>query len=147
MKTFDALDEKFDVQPIDTDYEIVSSEPVTDIVVPTIHEDEAERDIRNARTALESILHQGTGAVTSALAIADSSEDPRAYRVVGELLKTVSEVAKELIAAQKMAQEIRKPKAAAAATVNNQQNNFMFAGSTHELMKHLKEITSGKVNE
>ena len=68
--------------------------------------------------------------------LARSSEHPRAYEVTGQIMKTVSDVAKDLLSLQKQKQDIDRPNKDATPQIA-QQNNILFTGSTEDLLKML----------
>ena len=76
--------------------------------------------------------------------ISSSSESSRNYRVLGELVKAQSEVAKDLIDLHLQKKELEKEE----KTENyNQTNNIVFAGSTNELMKMISKESEKVIDE
>lgn len=118
---FDNLDEKFDVVPTKGE----------EIVVPESIEE--TDDAKKARQTLHGLIDKGSEAIDGILHIAKNSDQPRAYEVAGQLIKTLSDVAKDLIDVKKKVHDMEKE----PGTKINTQNN-VFVGSTHELMKMLK---------
>lgn len=118
---FEELDKKFDVTPITPEVQAVVKTETTD-------------DTEKARETLHTLIAKGNDAIDGILNIAKNSDHPRAYEVAGQLIKTVSDVAKDLVDVQKKKQDLeRKTQAHNIGTQNN-----VFVGSTHELMKMLK---------
>ena len=68
--------------------------------------------------------------------VAQSSDQPRAYEVAGQLIKHVGDVADKLVDLQKKVTDIESPK---GGTTKEVTNNTMFVGSTAELAKFLKQ--------
>jgi len=69
------------------------------------------------------------------LEIAKSSEHPRAFEVVNQLMKTMSDAQKDLLEVKKRQKELETPdKQEGPTTVNNS----LFVGSTEELLKMIK---------
>lgn len=118
---FDKLDEKFDVVST-KGQEIIVPEPI-----------EETNDAEKARQTLHGLIDKGSEAIDGILHIAKNSDQPRAYEVAGQLIKTISDVAKDLIDVKKKVHDMEKE----PGTKINTQNN-VFVGSTHELMKMLK---------
>lgn len=118
---FDNLDEKFDVVPTKGE----------EIVVPESIEE--TDDAKKARQTLHGLIDKGSEAIDGILHIAKNSDQPRAYEVAGQLIKTLSDVAKDLIDVKKKVHDMEKEPGAKINTQNN-----VFVGSTHELMKMLK---------
>lgn len=118
--SFSELNSRFDIEPaIVKDLAVIESEPVED-------------DIEHARNTLRDLIDKGNEAIDGIGNLARNSDAPRAYEVMGQLIKTVSDVTKDLVAVQKAKAEIERPKIAS-------QTNNVFVGSTHELMKMLKD--------
>lgn len=117
--SFSELNSRFDIEPaVVKEVAVIESEPVED-------------DIEHARNTLRDLIDKGNEAIDGIGNLAKNSDAPRAYEVMGQLIKTVSDVTKDLVAVQKAKAEIERPKIAS-------QTNNVFVGSTHELMKMLK---------
>jgi hypothetical protein len=104
--------------------------------VPVLVTDDVEDDYDLARRTLREVITKGSSALDDALMLARSSEHPRAYEVTGQIMKTVSDVAKDLLALQKQKQDIDRPNKDATPQIA-QQNNILFTGSTEDLLKML----------
>ena len=74
--------------------------------VPVLISNDIEDDYDLARRTLREVITKGSSALDDALMLARSSEHPRAYEVTGQIMKTVSDVAKDLLALQKQKQDI-----------------------------------------
>jgi hypothetical protein len=112
---------------------VPSPKPETPVVVQAEGISDVESDYELARNTLRNIISSGTSALDDVILLARSSEHPRSYEVAGQMMKTMSEVAKDLLGLQKQKQDISKPIEAAQAI--EQQNNIIFAGSTDDLLK------------
>ena len=106
--------------------------------VPVLLSNDIEDDYDLARRTLREVITKGSSALDDALMLARSSEHPRAYEVTGQIMKTVSDVAKDLLALQKQKQDIEKPTKEAMPQIG-QQNNIVFAGSTEDLLRMIKQ--------
>jgi hypothetical protein len=106
--------------------------------VPVLVSNDIEDDYDLARRTLREVITKGSSALDDALMLARSSEHPRAYEVTGQIMKTVSDVAKDLLALQKQKQDIEKPTKEAMPQIG-QQNNIVFAGSTEDLLRMIKQ--------
>jgi hypothetical protein len=90
-------------------------------------------DFATARRNLHKIIHQGNDALEEALLVAKTSEHPRAFEVVGGLIKTLVDANKDLLDIQKKLKDLKKsddPKEAAAPV---QAQNAIFVGNAAEL--------------
>lgn len=127
MGTFENLNEKFDLP----ETAIVVHEPEVLTVIDTL-----PNDSETARTTIHELIGKGMGALDGVLNVAKQSDSPRAYEVAANLLKTMSELSKDLLEVQQKAKELNEPSKQQGPTT---QNNFIFAGSTHELMRAMKQ--------
>lgn len=139
--TNDKLSEVFDIEPFDEKKtEIITSDG--EIINPS--GDEAIGvDFEKTRTNLHVILQQGQEALTHALSVAKQSEHPRAFEVVGGLMKHLSDINTQLLDLHKKKQAIEAPKAE-QSEAKNVTNNSIFVGSTSELSKMLSDLRKGK---
>jgi hypothetical protein len=121
--TFDDLDEKFKVVP-------------TTVHEPNfIEASSSDDDAQHARETLRNLIDKGNEAIDGILHIAKNSDHPRAYEVAGQLIKTVSDTAKDLLEVQKRKKDLQKEDAPKIHTQNN-----LFVGSTHELLRAMRTI-------
>ena len=104
---------------------------------------ELEQDYETTRSNLHSILNQGQEALTHALSVAKQSEHPRAFEVVGGLMKHLSDINTQLLDIHKKKQQLEAPKEE-ESKAKNVTNNSIFVGSTTELSKMLNDLRKGK---
>lgn len=137
MKIDDNLSEIFNMAPI---------EKVTgDLIVAETGEiiqsqdQKVESDYDKTRTNLLDLLNKGQDALTSALAVAKQSEHPRAFEVVGNLMKQVADINSQLMELHQQKQKIDEPKGGAKSVTNN----AIFVGSTSELNKLIDKMNRG----
>ena len=132
MKQFDGIEEALDVET-----SIVPKKEHKVEVVPTTTTEQLKKDYDYTRGNLYSLIEKGQEAVDGILEVAQSSDQPRAYEVAGQLIKHVGDVADKLADLHKKVNEIENPK---GGTSDKQvTNNTMFVGSTAELAKFLKQ--------
>ena len=131
-KKYDDLNDAFDVS--------------NDIVQPEVVEkkidkikavaDDIKKDYDYTRGNLYSIIEKGQEALNGVLELAQESEQPRAYEVAGQLIKSVSDATDKLMDLQKKLKDVEEDKVTKGpSTVNN----ALFVGSTAELAKMLKD--------
>ena len=123
-----------------TETPVVPTLPVvqTQTTVPAIVStgDDIEDDYQVARKKLNDLIEKSQQALDGMLNVALASDSPRAYEVVGQLIKTTGDTAKDLLDLQAKKKKLREEK---GKTQNiDTQNNIVFAGSTQELLKALK---------
>lgn len=140
MKTFDSLDKVFDTQlPTTTETQL----PVA--VIPNTGED-AKDDYEATRATLHRLMTKGEDALDNMLQIAKVSEHPRTFEVTGQLIKTVSEVAKDLMSLQKQIKDLKTPEQEKQTQNIQQQNNILFTGTTDDLLKQMQQLNSKTID-
>lgn len=101
-----------------------------------------EDDYELTRGNIQALLKQGHEALATALEIAKQSEHPRAFEVVGNLMKQLVDANQQLMDLHKQKQKLDEPaEKEKAKQVTN--NNAIFVGSTSELNKLIKNMTKG----
>ena len=113
--------------------EISAVEERTELVVP--QDKDAEVDFDKGRENLYKLLDKGNDAIDGILALAKEGEHPRAYEVAGQLIKTVADTSKDLMAMQEKLKKLKEVPNQGPTSVTN----ALFVGSTTELTKLLKE--------
>jgi len=129
-KPFHALDAVFDTAP---------TKPPA-VITPVTVED----DFDQARGALKRMIAKGENVLDDMINVARQSDHPRAYEVAGQLIKTVAETAKDLLALQKTQKELQTPEEAKAQQIGTQ-NNIVFSGSTSDLIDMLREKKKAEI--
>ncbi len=139
MKLDDKLSEVFDVEKI-PEQEIITADG--EIIKPAAN-NKVEHDYEATRNNLHLLLMQGQDALMNALEVAKVSEHPRAFEVVGNLMKQLADVNQQLMDLHKQKQQLDSPKSSDSKgkTVNN---NAIFVGSTSELNKFLSNMNKGE---
>jgi hypothetical protein len=92
-----------------------------------------DTDYEYTRDNLKAIIEKGSEALDGILELAKESEHPRAYEVVGQIIKNVADVNRQLIDLQKDIKGLKK-----AESGPKNVTNALFVGSTHDLQKLLK---------
>ena len=123
----EVLEKKEEKNPL----EIVKEPPVP--VVP--EDDNPDTDFETGRGELYKLLEKGNEAIDGILNLAKEGEHPRAYEVAGQLIKTQSEVAQNLLDLRDKLKKIKDIKELGPKNVTN----ALFVGSTTELQKMIKK--------
>ena len=123
----EVLEKKEEKNPL----EIVKEPPVP--VVP--EDDNPDTDFETGRGELYKLLEKGNQAIDGILSLAKEGEHPRAYEVAGQLIKTQSEIAQNLLDLQDKLKKIKDVKELGPKNVTN----ALFVGSTTELQKMIKK--------
>jgi hypothetical protein len=136
-KKFKELNDTFDIES-----EIVSCE-----IEP--HKKEEKRtssdiikDYEYSRATLTSLVGKGQEAIDNLLELAQETDSPRAYEVVGQLIKTVTDSAEKLMDIQKKLKDLEQEK-----QTTNVTNNALFVGTTTEVLNMLKNELKLKPNK
>lgn len=90
-------------------------------------------DFATARRNLHKIIHQGNDALEEALIVAKTSEHPRAFEVVGGLIKTLVDANKDLLDIQKKLKDLKKSDDPKENQPAIQAENAIFVGTSAEL--------------
>jgi hypothetical protein len=135
-KKFDKLDEVFNVtseivQQSDNSVDIDVVEQKKNVSITN----DIKKDYDYSRANFYSIIEKGQEAINSVLELAQETESPRAYEVVGQLIKNVSDATDKLMELQKKLKDIEEVKSSNGPT---NVTNALFVGSTAELSKLLK---------
>jgi hypothetical protein len=132
-KKFDKLNETFNV---DGEIVPVKAENVSEKIEKYASDaDDIKKDYEYARGNLYSLVEKGQEAINGMLELAQESEMPRAYEVLGQLIKTTTETTEKLMALHKIKKDVEEDAPKGPTTVNN----ALFVGSTTELAKLLKQ--------
>jgi hypothetical protein len=137
MKIDDRLSEVFDVPTITkTEGEVIDASTGEIIQKPA---EKIEDDYDKTRSNLHELLIKGQDALNHALDVAKQSEHPRAFEVVGNLMKQLADINQQLMDIHQQKAKLDGPKADKQVT----NNNAIFVGSTTELNKLIKNMTKG----
>ena len=123
----EVLEKKEEMNPL----EIVKAPPVP--IVP--EDDNPDTDFETGRGELYKLLEKGNEAIDGILNLAKEGEHPRAYEVAGQLIKSQSEIAQNLLDLQDKLKKIKDVKGDVPKNVTN----ALFVGSTTELQKMIKK--------
>jgi len=102
-------------------------------IIPQKNGKDDDIDYNYARENYYNLIERNQDAVEEMLEIAKQSEHPRAFEVVGQLIKSGLDANKELMALHKTKKELSIEKGPTQVT-----NQAVFVGSTAELQKLLK---------
>ena len=137
MKIDDSLSEVFEVKTM-TPTEVID----TDGVIVSQSNNKIEDDYEVTRNNLRILLQQGQEALQKSLDVAMQSEHPRAFEVVGNLMKQLADINQQLLDLHQQKRKLDEPsKAEKAKQVTN---NAIFVGSTAELNKLIKNMAKGE---
>lgn len=116
------LDETFELEPYKPEDEFI------------INNSNIEDDIEYARKNIREIIDNSLQLLPHSIRMAKESESPRSVEVVSGLIKSLSDLNKDLISLKQKENKIEDAK-----TINNTQSN-VFIGSTEEMFSKLKQL-------
>ena len=94
-----------------------------------------DNDFKYARENLYNIIERGSDALNTLVDVANQSQHPRAFEVVGQLVKTLNDTNKDLLELQKKVKVIKKDIPDQPQNVTN----ALFVGNTSELQKMINK--------
>ena len=141
MNPDNSLSKVFGVEPLKQG-EVVSAG--TEIIPENKKiEENIDYDYDISRNNLHKLLNQGQDALYHALEIAKQSEHPRAFEVVGNLMKQLADTNEQLLKLSEKKIKMDTPKQVdqgPGKQVTN--NNAIFVGSTSELSKLIQNMNN-----
>ena len=141
MSKFDAINNSLDIEVVDEDESLPSKKEAKALEK---NKDDSTRDYEYTRGNLYSLIEKGQEAINGILELAQDGQQPRAYEVAGQLIKSVGDTTDKLIDLQTKMKELKKEDDGSPKTVNN----ALFVGSTSELSKLLKKgVLNNKVEK
>ena len=141
MSTDDNLSKVFDVEPMDKT-EVIKKDGSVLPPKSKKMEENIDFDYDRSRDNLHGLLVQGQDALMNALEIAKQSEHPRAFEVVGNLIKQLADVNEQLLDLHDKKQKLDNPKGSEKKESGTTNNNAIFVGSTNELNKLLDNLNN-----
>jgi len=131
QKNYDGIEKVLGIET-----SIASNEPESIETLRVIESiDDPRKDYEFTRSNLYTLIEKGQQAIDGILELATESEQPRAFEVAGQLIKSVGDVTDKLLDLQKKMKDLDSPTKKGNTTVNN----ALFVGSTAELSKFLKQ--------
>ena len=127
------FEEIFNLPPNDVEGELIVNTP-SEKLSPK-EADDIDTDYKYARENLYNVIERGSDALNNLVEIANQSESPRAYEIVGQLVKTLADANKDLLEVQNKVKKLKEE------TDKGPQNvtNALFIGNTTELQKLIKD--------
>mgnify|MGYP001343655095 FL=1 len=139
------LDKAFNITPVEVETTPENGcspkkEQLTNVTRPEkpdrLTKNDISKDYEYTRGNLYSIIEKGQEAIDGILELAQESEQPRAYEVAGQLIKSVSDATDKLMDLQKKLKDVNEEDIRKSPT---NVTNALFVGSTAELAKMIKQ--------
>lgn len=143
MKTItENLNEVFGVENCTTSIEDKQVVKVEEIK-KTLSDIDKSEDINEARNILKGLLRKGESLLDESIILAKESQAARSFEVSSNLIKVISEVAKDLIDIHGKDKTTKTNKEEPTQTSNNNTQNNVFIGTTADLSRLLKDMPAG----
>ena len=113
------------------------------LIEATGRDADIDTDYQYSRENFYSLVERGQAAIDGILEVAKEGEHPRAYEVVGQLIKNVAEVTEKLADLHDKMKKLKEVPDHAPKSVTN----ALFIGSTKELQNLLKDKSNGSTNK
>jgi hypothetical protein len=104
--------------------------------LPAVNND-IDNDYQYARENLYNVIERGSDALNTLVELANQSESPRAFEVVGTLIKTLTDANKDLLEIQKKVKSLKQETTSGPKNVTN----ALFVGNTAELQQLIKDTS------
>lgn len=126
---------------------IGTEEPITHDIIPVserqelvVHDDSIDKNIdddyKQTRTSMKSLIDVGTDAIEKLAKVAEESESPRAYEVLSNTLKTITDMNSALMDLNKTVKDTKKTNEGPENVTNNN-TAYIFNGTAADLQKAL----------
>ena len=136
----DNLENSLNIEKTETKNEVVRKPPVEIVVSDELRankkQNDANKDYAEVRDNLKNIIGTGLNAIDGILSVASEGESPRAYEVVSQLIKSVTDANKDLIGLHEQMKKLDEDTGGGSS--GSVTNNSIFVGSTKELQKLVK---------
>tara|TARA_A100001037_G_C15015185_1_gene573628 strand:+ start:438 stop:1028 length:591 start_codon:yes stop_codon:yes gene_type:complete len=140
--TEDNLNKILDIEPANTVEEVMNMQigsmvPAAAPIPAVIDDNNAaiDEDYNYARGNLKNIIDNGMDSLDTLKQLAMASQSPRAFEVLGQLIKTLSETNQNLMKLQKDVKDLKGTEIKGPNSVTN----ALFVGNTAELQKLIKQ--------
>lgn len=103
-------------------------------------------DYEFSRSTYYELIERGKESLTDMMAVAASTEHPRAYEVLGSLIKQISDVNDRLMDLNKKHKDIKKKEEDIKALPGGNVTNNLFVGSTTDLQRMILDQQRANVS-
>jgi len=142
MSGFDGIEKALGTEPVKP---VVPPHAVLAKVDPVpLTDEKLQKDLKTdydvVRENLKELVNMGKNALDGVIAVAQEGDSPRAYEVVAQMIKTLSETNRELMDLHNRVKTIRKVDQ--SVTNNSTTNQSIYVGSTKELQDIINSARS-----
>ena len=118
--------------------------PMVKVETPPLTDEGIAKDLKHdyetVRKNLRELVDAGKNALDGVMAVAQEGDSPRAYEVVAQMIKTLSETNRDLLDLHDKIKGIRKTEN--NTTNNHTTNNAIYVGSTRDLQDIINSARS-----
>lgn len=118
--------------------------PMVKVETPPLTDESIAKDLKHdyetVRKNLRELVDAGKNALDGVMAVAQEGDSPRAYEVVAQMIKTLSETNRDLLDLHDKIKGIRKNEN--NTTNNHTTNNSIYVGSTRDLQDIINSARS-----
>ncbi len=139
MSKFDTISDSLDIEVVKV-AESVLDRGREELKKLEKNKDDHTLDYEYTRGNLYSLIEKGPEALNNIMEVAADGQQPRAFEVVSQLIKSIADTTDKLIDLQQKMKELSTEDKKGPSTVNN----ALFVGSTAELQKLLKKGIGSK---
>ena len=124
--------------------DFVSDNPITTMTkqevkaIKSIKTESLEGDFSTARKNIHELIDTGMGALDGLLKVATAGDSPRAYEVLTNMIKALSDMNKDLIDIHDKLSSAESNK----SNIRNTTNNSIYVGSTSDLQNLINQERS-----
>ena len=138
-KLSDALDVDYEIEKVEETKIIKKEENTPSTISKEKLDKDLEIDYNQVRGNIKNLITTGKDAIDGIIEVATESDAPRAYEVASQMIKTVSEMNKDLMNLHQQMKSIRKEE---IEVTNNTTNNSIYVGSTSDLQDLINQSRS-----
>ena len=120
--------------------DIIKKPDAIDSLISTINDDIAAKDFEKARNDINELVETTKDAINELALIAKQTQEPRAFEVLGKLIDSAVNASKSNLDLQAKIRTLSGLHTSVTDKAKTINNNLVFAGSTADLQKMLKEI-------
>ena len=120
--------------------DIIKKPDAIDSLISTINDDSAAKDFEKARNDINELVETTKDAINELALIAKQTQEPRAFEVLGKLIDSAVNASKSNLDLQAKIRTLSGLHTSVIEKSKTINNNLVFAGSTADLQKMLKEI-------
>jgi len=140
----DPIGKKLGLSPLNS---IFTAEPSTAVskIIDDANDDSVKADFEYARGNIKKLIEDGNDAIDQLSQIAEQSQNPRAYEVLGTIFATMLKANQDLMDLQKKTIDLKKQMGQSTSQQGPKTvTNNLFVGTTKDLDEALETLRKNK---